>query len=142
MNAALDLARLEPNQLRELVLSMHTTVASRDREIAFKQALIDKMTHEMAVLKRLKFAARSEHYSAEQRSLLAETIDTDVAALELELEKAKAKAKAEAKGKGKGKVEPAPEKGQPKRQPLPPELPGDGAAPRTAERHVQLRLRP
>ena len=119
MNAAIDLARLDPQQLRELVLSIHETVASRDREIAFKQALIDKMTHEMAVLKRLKFAARSEHYSAEQRSLLTETIDTDIAALERELENAKAK----------GTVALAPDKGQPKRQPLPPELP------RTEHRH-------
>ena len=35
--------------------------------------MIDKLTHEMAVLKRLKFAARSEAYNAEQRSLLEET---------------------------------------------------------------------
>lgn len=111
MNATPDLAQLDVEQLRELVLSMHRTVVSRDREIAFKQALIDKMTHEMAVLKRLKFAARSEHFSPEQRSLLAETIDTDIAALELELQKAKAK--------------PAPdrEKAPPKRQPLPADLP-------------------
>jgi hypothetical protein len=53
VNAAPDLAQLDVEQLRELVLSMHKTVVSRDREIAFKQALIDKMTHEMAVLKRL-----------------------------------------------------------------------------------------
>lgn len=113
MNATLDLAQLDVQQLRELVVSMHETVVSRDREIAFKQALIDKMTHEMAVLKWLKFAARSEHFSPEQRSLLAETIDTDIAALELELALAKAKAK------------PAkpPEKAQPKRQPLPADLP-------------------
>ena len=34
-------------------------VVAKDREIAFKQATIDKITHEMAVLKRVKFAARS-----------------------------------------------------------------------------------
>jgi transposase len=113
VNAALELAQLDVQQLRELVLSMHETAVSRDREIAFKQALIDKMTHEMAVLKRLKFAARSEHFSPEQRSLLAETIDTDIAALELELETAKAKATPAAR----------PEKAQPKRRPLPAELP-------------------
>ena len=43
---------------------------AKDREIAFKQATIDKITHEMAVLKRLKFAARSEAFNAEQKSLL------------------------------------------------------------------------
>jgi transposase len=44
-------------------------------EIAFKQALIDKLTHENAILKRLKFAAKSEAFSAEQKSLLDETLD-------------------------------------------------------------------
>ena len=111
MNAALDLAQLDVEQLRELVLLMHETAMSRDREIAFKQALIEKTTHEMAVLKRLKFAARSEHFAPEQRSLLEGTIDADIAALELELEKATS---------SPGAVR---EKAQPKRQPLPGDLP-------------------
>jgi transposase len=38
------------------------------QQIAFKQAVIDKLTHEMAMLKRLKFAAKSEAFSAEQRA--------------------------------------------------------------------------
>jgi peptidoglycan hydrolase CwlO-like protein len=42
------------------------------RQLVHKQATIDKLTHEMAVLKRLKFAARSERYgeafNAEQKS--------------------------------------------------------------------------
>jgi hypothetical protein len=37
------------------------------------------MTHEIAVLKRLKFAAQSERVAPEQRNLLDETIDTDIA---------------------------------------------------------------
>jgi transposase len=111
VNDAPDLAHLDAQQLRELVLSMKATLAARDREIAFKQALIDKMTHEMAVLKRLKFAAQSERVAPEQRSLLEETIDTDIAALELELENAKSTPGDER------------EKRQPKRQPLPADLP-------------------
>jgi hypothetical protein len=67
-----DLAHLDEQQLRALVLSMRTTIAQRDREIDFKQRLIDKITHEMAVLKRLKFAAQSERFAPEQRSLLGE----------------------------------------------------------------------
>jgi len=51
------------------------TVQQRDAEIAFKQALIDKLTHEMAVLKRLKFAATRERFAStlvpEQKSLLS-----------------------------------------------------------------------
>jgi hypothetical protein len=40
----------------------------------------------MAVLKRLKFAASSEAYSAEQQRLLFETIDADLEALSAEME--------------------------------------------------------
>ena len=54
-----DLETLDPDQLRQALR------ASR-AEVAFKQAVIDKLTHENAVLKRLKFAAKSEAYTAEQ----------------------------------------------------------------------------
>jgi hypothetical protein len=54
------LKTLDAQQLREVVRSLMVEVDKRDREIAFKQATIDKITHEMAVLKRLKFAAKSE----------------------------------------------------------------------------------
>ena len=73
--------------------------------------LVEKMTHEMAVLKRLKFAAKSEGYSPEQRSLLEESIDADIAAIEGELDKVK------------GKPAAGDDKQQPKRQPLPANLP-------------------
>ena len=85
----------------------------RQREAAFKQALIDKLTHENALLKRLKFAATSEKFcaglSAEQRSLLEETLDTDIAEVAAEIEQANP-----SKPKDKQK---------PKRAPLPPHLP-------------------
>jgi transposase len=84
---------LGADELRQAVQGLMAQIAERsaqierqDREIAFKQALIDKLTHEMAVLKRLKFAAQSESYTAEQRSLLEEAADADLAALELEIE--------------------------------------------------------
>ena len=77
---------LDPEQLRAAVRALMTEVRSKSREVAFKQATIDKLTHEMAVLKRLKFAAKSEAYSAEQKSLLEEAIDADLAALALEIE--------------------------------------------------------
>lgn len=35
-------------------------IAQREQEAAFKQALIDKLTHEVVVLKRLKFAGSAE----------------------------------------------------------------------------------
>ena len=112
------LRTLDAQQLREVVRSLMGRVATqnaeierRDREIAFKQATIDKITHEMAVLKRLKFAAKSEHFNAEQKSLLEEAIDADLEALQRELEQLAPAAPAER------------EKSQPKRAKLPDNLP-------------------
>lgn len=74
-----DLDTLDPEQLRQALR------ASR-AELAFKQAVIEKLTHENAILKRLKFAAKSEAYNAEQKSLLEETLDSDLAAVDLEIQ--------------------------------------------------------
>jgi transposase len=102
---------LDAQQLRQVVRTLIADVAGKDAQIAFKQATIDKLSHEMAVLKRLKFAAKSEAFNAEQKSLLEETIDTDLAALAAEIEQA----------------DPSPQdqgdKQKPKRQPLPENLP-------------------
>ena len=77
MISAQQLDALEP-QMRQVVQSLLAQVQQRDAEIAFKQALIDKLTHEMAVLKRMKFAASSERFAStlapEQKSLLEETL--------------------------------------------------------------------
>ncbi|GHC98317.1 hypothetical protein GCM10007320_53890 [Pseudorhodoferax aquiterrae] len=63
-------------------------LASRlQNEVRHAQALNAKMAHEMAVLKRLKFAASAERFSLEQRSLLQEAIDEDLQALEREVDK-------------------------------------------------------
>lgn len=82
------LSELSTDQLREMVDALLRTaaasneqVARQSTEIRHKQALIDKLTHENALLKRLKFAAQSERYSAEQRSLLDETLDADLQAV-------------------------------------------------------------
>ena len=99
-----DLDTLEPEQLRQALR------ASR-AEVAFKQAIIDKLTHENAILKRLKFAAKSEAYSAEQKSLLDETLDSDLAAVAAEIEGMQASTRAPG------------EKQAPKREKLPANLP-------------------
>ncbi len=95
---------LSAEQLRELASRLLT-------DVRHKQALIDKLTHENAVLKRLKFAAQSERYSAEQRSLLDETLDADLQAVSEEI----------AQNASPAATPPA--KQQPKRQPLPAHLP-------------------
>lgn len=109
---------LQP-QMRQAVQSLLAQIQQRDAEIAFKQAFIDKLTHEMAVLKRMKFAATSERFAAslapEQRSLLEETLDADLAELEREIEREQGQADDKAKDKT--------EKKTPKRTPLPAHLP-------------------
>jgi len=123
MISAQQLDALDP-QTRQAMLTLlqdirvkDELIAQRDREVAFKQALIDKLTHEMAVLKRLKFAASSERFAAtlapEQKSLLEETLDADLAELTQEIERERGHAG------DKDKTE----KKQPKRTPLPPHLP-------------------
>jgi transposase len=90
MISAQQLDTLDP-QTRQAVRLLLAQVQQRDAEIAFKQALIDKLTHEMAVLKRMKFAASSERFAStlapEQRSLLEETLDTDIHELDGELQR-------------------------------------------------------
>ena len=121
MISAQHLATLDP-QTRQAVLTLMAEVAAKDellarerREAAFKQALIDKLTHELAVLRRLKFAVTSEKFcagmSAEQKSLLEETLDTDIAELATEIEQAEDPQRQ------------AKTKDRPKRESLPPQLP-------------------
>jgi transposase len=95
---------MDPAQLRELAARLLG-------EVKHKNALIEKLTHENAVLKRLKFAAQSERFNAEQRSLLEETLDADLQAVSEEIERLAPAATAPR------------EREQPKRQPLPANLP-------------------
>ena len=111
MIAVDNLDSLEPEQLRATVRTLMADAQAKSRELAFKQATIDKLTHENATLRRLKFAATSEAYSAEQRSLIEETLDADLAALAAEIEALEPDKKA------------AEDKRQPKRQALPANLP-------------------
>jgi transposase len=112
------LQSLNAQQLREAMRSLMNEMASKsaaierhEREAAFNRATIDKLTHEMAVLKRLKFAAKSEAFTADQRSLLEESIDADLEALAREIEQRAPRSIAKDV------------KRQPKRAALPTELP-------------------
>jgi transposase len=124
MISAEQLHALDPQTrqaVQSAVQSLLAQIQQRDAEIAFKQAYIDKLTHEMAVLKRMKFAATSERFAStlapEQRSLLEETLDADLAELEREIEREQAGDQAQDKTGKTG------EKKSPKRTPLPPHLP-------------------
>ncbi|WP_237218993.1 transposase [Rhodoferax aquaticus] len=73
------LPHMGADELRDVVQSLFKTPS-------FKQATIYKLTHEIAILKRLKFAAQSERFSAEQGCLLEDTLDEDLQADNDEIE--------------------------------------------------------
>jgi transposase len=101
---------LSSDQLRELAASLLNQVQAQEQELAFRQAKIDKLTHELALHQRWRFGARTEALSPEQRHLFEDTFDTDLAAIEAELQALKPASPPIAKRK-------------PRRLPLPPELP-------------------
>ena len=105
------LTRMDAHQLRQFAADLIEPLASKDLELQCKQLKIEQLTHEMAVLKRWKFAARSEQLHGVQRSLLDETIDADLEAIALEL--ATLRSPELARGP----------RNQPKRSPLPAHLP-------------------
>jgi hypothetical protein len=72
--------------LDEQVETVGKTVQVMDKKIRHDKTLVEKLSHEIAQLKRFKFAKRSEQMSPEQASLLDDLIDTDIAAIEAELQ--------------------------------------------------------
>ena len=64
------LQSLSAEELRELTTRLMT-------QLRHQSALLDKLTHENALLKRMKFAAQSERFNPEQKSLLADEIEAD-----------------------------------------------------------------
>ena len=86
------LASLNEQQLRELAAGLierineqSKTIAAKDSDILYRQAKIDKLTYELATLKRWKFARSSEQLNGVQISLLDDTLECDIAAIEQEL---------------------------------------------------------
>ena len=99
------LSELSAEQLREMTTRLMT-------ELRHQRALNEKLAYENALLKRMKFAAQSERHNAEQRSLLEDEIDADLAAVAKEIEQL-----------GTTAAAPPQDKQQPKRQALPANLP-------------------
>jgi transposase len=105
------LASMDAQQLREFAAGLLERIARDEHALQHKQLKIDQLTHEMAVLKRWKFAARSEQWRGVQGSLLEETIEADLEAVVVELA-------------GLRPIEQIPgAKDKPKRSPLPAHLP-------------------
>jgi transposase len=105
------LAAMDAQQLREFAAGLLERIARDGHELQHKQLKIDQLTHEMALLKRWKFAARSEQWHGVQGSLLEETIEADLEAIAVELAALR-----------RGEHAPEP-KDKPKRSPLPTHLP-------------------
>ncbi|MQT61412.1 IS66 family transposase, partial [Pseudomonas sp. FSL R10-0399] len=87
------LDQLDTEQLRSLAAQLLTRVehldtqlASLDKEVLHQKTRNQQLIHEIALLKRHRFAKRSESFSPNQASLLDDLIETDLAAIEAELE--------------------------------------------------------
>lgn len=106
-----NLDQLNPEELRALATQLIQRVETMDKKTTHDKSVNEKLAHEIALLKRLKFAKCSEQLSPDQASLLDDLIDTDIAAIEAELEA----------------LQPAPVepkiRQQPKRTPLPSQFP-------------------
>ena len=102
---------LEKIAQQTALAQQHATVIERQAgELKHKTALLDKLTYEMAVLKRLKFAAKTEALNAGQASLLQESLEEDLQAVGEEIEQLRTPAERA-------------QRRQPKRLPLPEHLP-------------------
>ena len=115
-----NLDQMTPEQLRALAaqaLQLQSQVEAMSKKIQSDETIIEQLTYEIALLKRHKFAKRSEQISPAQGSLLDDLLDTDLEAIEAELKQ----------------LLPVPPQAEPrqspKRSPLPPQFP------RTVIRH-------
>ena len=124
MSLQADLKQLNADQLRALAGNLLPQVEHqeqalehkdhqlqrKERELHNKTVLNEKLTYELAILKRHRFGRRSEGMNSDQASLLDELVDGDIAAIEAELPEP-------------APTSPAKPAQQARRQPLPPELP-------------------
>jgi transposase len=107
--AAMQIDAIRPDDLDNAQL--RALVAQLSNENRHQKLTIDKLTFEMATLKRMKFARRSEAFAGVQPSLLDEDLDADLHAIAAELEPLIPERIA------------ASHKNTPRRAALPPELP-------------------
>ena len=71
-------------QASEIALRL-AEITQRDREIAWRDAKLEKVNFELARLKRWKFGARTEAMTAQQRALFQDTLTEDEASLRAQL---------------------------------------------------------
>ena len=75
----------QPERTQSRSNSSKSCSQRKDRDIAYRDAKIEKITFELTRLKRWKFGAKSEAMTAEQRQLFQDTLLEDEADLEAQL---------------------------------------------------------
>jgi transposase len=98
---------------------LQTALAKAQEQAQYIQCHNDKLILELAYLRRMRFGAKTEAWSSNQRDLFEECFSADVASIEAELEK---KTNAVAAAALEAAAKPAPVRQQ-GRQPLPEHLP-------------------
>ena len=111
------LQSMNETALRTLAQQLMVTLGERDqvlavktKELQLKETLIAKLNFEMSVLRRARYGRTAETLDAQQRALFEEAIDEDLAALDVQLDAVVPK-------------KPDQDKRQPKRTPIPDDLP-------------------
>jgi transposase len=108
LSAAADQSRAAIAELGASIEQGRRALAEREAQLTKRDQRIEQLNAYIKLLRQLKFGSQSERLDPAQRALFDEAIDADLAAAAVEIEK----------------LAPAPrERAQPKRQPLPPELP-------------------
>ena len=74
-----NLHALDAGALRQLLMA-------QDRELIWRQAKIDQLTHELSLHKRWRFGVKTERLPVAQAQLFEETVEADLAAMTEELE--------------------------------------------------------
>lgn len=82
MISSSNLDQMTPDQLRTLAAQLMSQVETMGRENRRDKTVIEQLSHEIAILKRHKFAKRSEQISPAQGSLLNDLFNTDVEVIE------------------------------------------------------------
>ena len=101
----------DPTLVQAEITALQAQLVALDTELKRRELKIQKLTLELAYLKRIRFGCKSEALTAEQRDLFIETGDEDGAAIVAELAEQQTPAETPRPHKRSG------------RNPLPPELP-------------------
>ena len=106
------------DQARKEAAESARQITRRDTDLHAAQTKIQALVLELAHLRRMRFGARSEAFSGEERDLFQDTLASDLAAAEAELARKQAEAAASAEPQA-----PRPPRPRAGRQPLPDHLP-------------------